>query len=1009
MDAAPYQYFDATGFMPHGMCYVWRPEILGLHVVSDSLIALAYFSIPAVLILLSRKRPDLLDARLSYMFAAFITLCGLTHLLSIWVVWTPDYIQQGLMKSLTALVSIITAIVLWRLLPGLMKAPSTVQLQASNADLEKEIANHRQTEFKLHSQQQLVNQVLENLSDGVVACDETGRLMLFNKMARQWHGTDANSSAEPSEWPDLYNLCEPDGTTPLALENLPLSLAYQGHRVKSKEMCIVAPGKEPRLVDASGDQLVDPDGNRIGAVIVMHDITEQRKAEQALIRKTEYRVRKQKALSDLARMQFPDLNTAFSTIIERGARTLDVGRVHIWLCDDNSETMEFTCYGYYGAFGDQAYSNSQRFSPNQFGEYAKSLTKGQVMAIDDCMNDPRTQEFVDLHLSPDNVLSSLHVSIRVGGLLKGVICYDSIGVVRKWSQGEQDFVQSIADLCSLALVSAERKKAEESLRDSEERFVNLFEKAPDALIETGINGKIMLVNQQAEAMYGYSRSELIGKHVRKLLWPPEHALLDTVQKEIEASITPFSFSTTQKLHGLTKDGRTFPVEIIFSPLETTDGLVVMSSIRDVTERVRATRELSDAYATIEEERSQLAIRVEERTKELVAANKSLVEASNAKENFLAAMSHEIRTPMNGILGMLELLGLSDLNEEQRNELKVAMESGRSLTRIIDDILDHSKMDAGRLTINPEPYSLSSLLQSIESSFSIAIKEKALSLTSVIDDEISPLLMMDAMRIRQILTNFVSNSIKFTEQGGITIDVELVEKSSSTETIRMSVTDTGVGIKRENIDRLFTPYEQGDNQIARIYGGTGLGLSICKNLSSLMNGTIEIESTPGKGTAISIILTLENVSDEAVTQSAATESVSIPLSTSADPILIVDDNEVNLMVLEKQLVTLGLRVKRASSGEQALECFKAEDFSLVITDCHMANLNGYELAEEIRAAESGSNHRTTIIAWTASAFADDREKCVQAGMDDFISKPSNISDLLITLKKWVTLDFDTPMD
>jgi signal transduction histidine kinase/DNA-binding NarL/FixJ family response regulator len=385
------------------------------------------------------------------------------------------------------------------------------------------------------------------------------------------------------------------------------------------------------------------------------------------------------------------------------------------------------------------------------------------------------------------------------------------------------------------------------------------------------------------------------------------------------------------------------------------------------------------------------------------------QANAAKDSFLATMSHEIRTPLNGMLGMLELLGMSRLDEEQRESLTAAQDSGRGLVRIIDDVLDHAKIEAGKLEIRLEPASIAQVVRRIVTTYYAVASAKDLTLSDRVDPRISPALLADALRVSQILGNFVSNAIKFTERGFIEVRVDLVEKAGDAETVRFSVKDSGIGIAPEAQKRLFQPFEQAGSETSRMYGGTGLGLAISRRLAEMMGGTIAMESKQGEGTTMSLTLTLpisEAPSHERTGAVAPfiTGSPSPIAAASADGplVLAVDDHPINRRLLERQLGVLGMRVHTAQSGEEALARWHSGAFDLVITDCNMPDMDGYALARAIREieAEEGRPRRTPIIAWTANVLAGAAAQCRAAGMDDMLSKPADLTQLKEVLSRWL---------
>ena len=436
-----------------------------------------------------------------------------------------------------------------------------------------------------------------------------------------------------------------------------------------------------------------------------------------------------------------------------------------------------------------------------------------------------------------------------------------------------------------------------------------------------------------------------------------------------------------------------------------------STLQDVTEQKRAEEEVRRLNAELEQ-------RVASRTAQLEESNLQLKSANVAKSNFLSMMSHEIRTPMNGVLGMLELLALTELDPQQRTTLGIVRDSGRSLLRIIDDILDFSKIEAGKLEIRPQVASVAKILANVVGIYSGNASSKALVLKSHTDPRISPAVVVDPLRLQQILNNLVSNAIKFTSKGSVEIRAELVERQDARDLVRLSVTDTGIGISPQEQAALFQPFAQAGAGVARGFGGTGLGLSIGQRLARLMGGAIEMASEPGKGTTMSLTLPMPIANpealaaaepqqeDSAIGEALATRRRAPPAGEAEREgtlMLVVDDHPINRMVLMRQVAMLGYAAEEADDGGKALEKWKSGRFRLVITDCNMPEMDGYDLARTIRGLEraAGSGH-TIIIACTANALRGEAENCFAAGMDDYMAKPVEIATLMEKLDQWLPL-------
>jgi signal transduction histidine kinase/CheY-like chemotaxis protein/HPt (histidine-containing phosphotransfer) domain-containing protein len=402
---------------------------------------------------------------------------------------------------------------------------------------------------------------------------------------------------------------------------------------------------------------------------------------------------------------------------------------------------------------------------------------------------------------------------------------------------------------------------------------------------------------------------------------------------------------------------------------------------------------------------QLELRVRERTEELRRAHDAARAGSAAKSAFVATMSHEIRTPLNAIIGMLELFSYSRLSLDQREMLSAARESSRSLLALIDDVLDFSKIEVGKLEIRPQPCSVPRLIDGVIATFEHVASGKGLLLTRRIDPALSPAHLVDPSRLRQILANLVSNAVKFTHAGTVALEVKVQAASEGRQTLCFSVHDSGIGMSAETQRRLFEPFQQGESETSRRYGGTGLGLTISRQLIELMGGTIQVTSTEGLGTRVSVTLAAEQASVSAIPdegQTARGERAPVAISAPAGTkLLIVDDHPVNLAMLKRQLKVLGLEADTAASGVEALAKWRREGHNLVITDLQMPEMDGYAFARAIRAEQDQEKKRKpTVVAFTANTHSEALEQCINAGMDDYLTKPAELLTLRAKLTRWL---------
>ncbi|MDJ0522935.1 MAG: ATP-binding protein [Planctomycetota bacterium] len=376
--------------------------------------------------------------------------------------------------------------------------------------------------------------------------------------------------------------------------------------------------------------------------------------------------------------------------------------------------------------------------------------------------------------------------------------------------------------------------------------------------------------------------------------------------------------------------------------------------------------------------------IEERLREAVEHAEA---ASAAKSLFLANMSHEIRTPLTGLLGMAHLLLNRELGDEQREFVETIDRSGKALLGILNDILDLSKVEAGKMTIRTEPCSVRSVLQDIADVLQAPVAEKGLTFALDVEEAVPPFVHADPMRLRQVVLNLAGNAVKFTDKGNVAIRATWTPP----ETLRVEVKDTGIGIGTAELVRLFEPFAQGDTT----QPGTGLGLSIVRRLVSLMDGEIHAESTPGEGSTFWFTLPVEPAESPAETD---VQEELPPTCCNAD-VLLVEDDPISRLVITKLLTAEGCRVTTAINGEDAVVATTAGDYDIVFMDCRMPVMDGYEATRRIRQIEGEGRH-TPVIAMTASVMSEEHEECRAAGMDDFLGKPLDLQRLRAVLRRWL---------
>ena len=520
------------------------------------------------------------------------------------------------------------------------------------------------------------------------------------------------------------------------------------------------------------------------------------------------------------------------------------------------------------------------------------------------------------------------------------------------------FFQAFKDVDSQARI---RKKAQLSLEASEVRNRTMMNSLVDGLISINDRGIIENINNAACKLFGYSKLELLGKNIKSLMPSPYHKEHDGYLSNYKKTHKRNVIGSVRKVTGLKKDGSTFPIDLSVSEMTIAGKAKYSGIIRDDTERLK-------------------------NENELIKAKDEAQFAAETKSNFLATMSHEIRTPMNGVLGMIELLHDTPLNPQQQDIIKTISESGTSLLEIINDILEYSKVEAGKIELELISFNLEQTIYDVTRLLLVKAEEKGLELIFYFHTDCPDYVIGDAGRIRQIILNLVGNAIKFTDNGQIVVEVIFQNNRDSQSNIRIEVKDTGIGIDNEVKEKLFQSFTQADNSTSRKYGGTGLGLSISKRLVDLMHGTLGVDSEQGKGSTFWIELNLEKTESPEKLEKIELDGLRV---------LIVDDNPINLQVLREQLTKVNMLVDDTENSQEVVELIKNAQqsqtpYQLIIIDNIMPMLSGANLGRDIMACKDIKH--TPLALLTSATGIGDATIFKKIGFSAYLTKPI-LSDLL----------------
>ncbi|HZV66171.1 MAG TPA: ATP-binding protein, partial [Telluria sp.] len=547
-----------------------------------------------------------------------------------------------------------------------------------------------------------------------------------------------------------------------------------------------------------------------------------------------------------------------------------------------------------------------------------------------------------------------------------------------------------------ARVRSVLERSEHAVRQGERRLHEIIQMMPVGLFIKDTDGRILLMNSACESLWGFTLAQIESGDPRYNFAPAQ--LAEFLQRDQQAFAGGVMLDFVETLYNAHL-GRELHLRTLKKPVYDAEGqpsyLICMSV--DITDSIRTEHQLRELNEHLEE-------RVQQRTQQLDMAKKMAEEASQAKGQFLANMSHEIRTPMNGVIGMAYLALKTDLDARQRDYLEKIRFAGEHLLGIIDDILDFSKIEAGKLEIEQTQFTLDHVVQTVTTVVAPKATTKELALTFTLDPALPQAMLGDPLRLGQVLINYTNNAIKFSERGTIAVKVTLAEDQREHCLLRFEVCDNGIGLSAAETGKLFQSFQQADTSTTRAHGGTGLGLAICKQLAQLMGGEVGVRSTPGRGSCfwftarVGKLAALPPAPAAAVPAEGAPPATLHPEELKGARILLVEDNTFNQQIALEVLEEAGCAVVLANNGIEALDLLRKAPFDCVLMDVQMPLMDGLAATRSIRADAALAGLR--VLAMTATATSEDRDRCIAAGMDDFLSKPIQPALLCATVARWL---------
>ncbi|MGK7940066.1 MAG: PAS domain S-box protein [Crocosphaera sp.] len=797
-------------------------------------------------------------------------------------------------------------------------------------------------------EQILLTSLIDCIPDLVFCKDSQGVYKMCNNAFETFAGRDRKDIIGKTD----FDLFFPEEALGFRQQDRFMMLQKQSHR---NEEWLTYPNGNKRLVDTLKTPFCCAEGKLMGTIGISRDITDRKQKEEAIKKQAE----RDALLSNIARQLIDqDLNTAVNFILEYLGKFTQCDRSYVIRYFPEQQVWSMV-HEWCNEYTPSTIQDCQNISLEVFPWFSQQLIEGKLICIN-ALEDFPPEATAEKAAYQNNLSPNLLVvPMMTGGETIGYLGIDT-NIYKSWTKEDINLLKLVGELIAIAEA---RVMAEESQKESQARFAGILDNANEAIISIDEKQKITLFNHAAEQTFGYTSDEVLGKPFNTLIptrFTANHNQhINNFQNTQEVAK---QMGGRRPVFGKRKDSSEFLAEVSISKIKLRGKTIFTAIIRDITERKQAEEALKKA-------------------KEQADA------ANRAKSEFLASMSHELRTPLNAILGFTQVLQRDQtLKEEHKQNLEIIGRSGEHLLELINDILEMTKIEAGRTSFNQSQFDLYRLLDNLESMLHLKAEEKKLQLIFERTPEVPQYIETDEGKLRQVLINLLGNAIKFTCEGGVILRIKTNQKTHNNQSICLTfeVEDTGPGIAAEEVDQLFEAFGQTETG-RKANEGTGLGLPISRKFIQLMGGEITVSSVLGKGSLFVFSIEANMVKSDRLKREQLPRRV-IGLASGQPPyrILVVDDRLESRILLVKLLSSLGFNVRQASNGQEALDLWESWQPHLIWMDMRMPILDGYQATQRIKATPQGET--TVIIALTASAFEEERNLVLSAGCDDFMRKP-----------------------